>query len=337
VDTPDPNNLTELRVFLGMVNYYSMFLENISTVLHPLHELLKKNTIFIWNKECMEAFKKIKEIIISDQVLVYYNPLYPLILNCDASEYGLGAVLSHKFNNNIIKPICFASHTLSVAEKNYAVTHKEALAIFWGVQKFYQYLKGRSFVINWAAENSVKTFKQGFIKMLSENTTLPTKKAIKKYVFAPHCTTKETPKMVFNKKIRTRFDCLRDNSNMNANLTQCINYKGNVTNKVFKIGDNIYARDYSKPNKKGWISCVIDDVIGKTIYLCKNVNIGEIYKRHTDQIIKEGQFYKEIIKKINHNNEQPNNEQNNKINLKISNEGRKGSDNPEIIKIQKGW
>ena len=74
--------------------------------------------------------------------MTHYDPGVPLKLACDASSYGLGAVLSHVFPQGIEKPIAFASRSLSNAEKNYAQIDKEALAIVWAVRKFHNYIFG---------------------------------------------------------------------------------------------------------------------------------------------------------------------------------------------------
>lgn len=130
-----------------MINYYGKFIRNTSNVLAPLHDLLKKDIKFVWTKACSEAFNKAKENLVSDKVLVHYNLDLPVVLSCDASEFGLGAVLAHRFPDGTEKPINYASRTLTKAEKNYSTIHKEALAVVWGVTKFYQYLKGRQFII----------------------------------------------------------------------------------------------------------------------------------------------------------------------------------------------
>ena len=83
----------------------------------------------------------------SAPVLAHYDPSLPLKLAADASAYGVGAVISHTYDNGIECPITFASRTLSAAEKNYSQIDKEALALVFGVQKFHPYLYGSKFVL----------------------------------------------------------------------------------------------------------------------------------------------------------------------------------------------
>ena len=147
VNAPEISNVRQLRSFLGLVQYYAKFLPNLSTVLHPLHALLRKNARWSWTADCQAAVKKVKEMIVSDKVLVHYNPDYPITLACDASSYGLGCVLSHVMPNGEEKPIAFASRSLNSAEKQYSQIDKEALSIVWGVKKFHVYLFGRHFTL----------------------------------------------------------------------------------------------------------------------------------------------------------------------------------------------
>ena len=80
-----PTNTSELRSFLGLVNYYGRFLPNVSTTLHPLNRLLQKRAAWVWFKKCEKAFQAIKGMLSSDQVLAHYNPTLPLSLAVDAS------------------------------------------------------------------------------------------------------------------------------------------------------------------------------------------------------------------------------------------------------------
>lgn len=146
LNAPQPKNINELQSFLGLVNYYSKFIPNLSAELYPFYGLLRKNVKFEWSNQCNEAFEKFKKLISSNSVLALYNPNKEIILSCDASPYGVGCVLSQIFDS-VEKPVMFASSTLSAAEKNYSQTHREALAIIFGVKKFHKYIYGKAFTI----------------------------------------------------------------------------------------------------------------------------------------------------------------------------------------------
>lgn len=144
---PAPTDLQQLKSFLGLINYYSKFLPNLSGNLSPLYRLLQKKARWEWGPEQQKAFETTKSQLSSDRVLVHYDPDKPIILACDASPYGLGAVLSHKLENGEEKPIAYTSRSLAPAEKKYSQIEKEALAIVFGVVRFHQYLYGRPFTI----------------------------------------------------------------------------------------------------------------------------------------------------------------------------------------------
>lgn len=146
IDAPPPKDISQLKSFLGMLNYYGKFLPNISTKLASLYSLLHKDARWKWGAEQKKAFKNAKELLTSSKVLAHYDPSKELYLSCDASPYGVGAVLSHKMETGE-QPIAFASRSLSPAEKKYAQLDKEGLAIIFGVKRFHQYLAGRKFVI----------------------------------------------------------------------------------------------------------------------------------------------------------------------------------------------
>ena len=147
VDAPDPKNLTELRSFLGLVNYYGKFLPNLATILSPLYKLLQQTSNWRWGPREKRAFRRVKKLLLSNRVLTHFSEELPLLLECAASPYGLGAVLSHEFPDGTERPVGFASRTLTQAERNYLHLDKEALAIIFGVKKYHHYLYGRRFVI----------------------------------------------------------------------------------------------------------------------------------------------------------------------------------------------
>jgi len=144
---PAPKNVTELRSFLGMVNYYGKFLHNLSTDLYPLHTLLKHGTKWHWSEDCDRAFRAVKTKLTEAPVLMHYDPELPIRLAGDASNYGIGAVLSHVDANGQEHPIAFVSRTLSQCEKNYSQVEKEALSLIFGIRKFHKYVYGRHFTL----------------------------------------------------------------------------------------------------------------------------------------------------------------------------------------------
>lgn len=145
MDMPAPTDVTQLRSFIGMVQYYSKFLPNLSTTLAPLNQLLHKNVVWRWTDQEEKCFQEVKRLLLKNNVLTHYDPSLPLLMASDSSAYGLGAVLSHLMPDGSEKPIAYASRSLSERERQYAQIEKEALSIVWGVRKFQSYLEGRRF------------------------------------------------------------------------------------------------------------------------------------------------------------------------------------------------
>lgn len=146
----DPKNVSELRSFLGMVNFYGKFIKNLSYHVDPLYKLLKKNTDWVWGKSEKQAFENIKQMLGNTKTLDHYDESKHLIVTCDASARGVGAVLAQRDAGpapGCERPVAFASRALTPAEQNYSQIHKEALAIIYAVKKFHQYLFGRSFTL----------------------------------------------------------------------------------------------------------------------------------------------------------------------------------------------
>ena len=147
LEAPSPQDVQELRSFLGLIHYYGKFLPSLSTLLHPLNNLLKAGNKWEWSTDCETALTEAKKLLASAPVLAHYNPSLQIRLAGDASAYGIGAVISHVFDDGTERPVAYASRTLTSAERNYSQLEKEALSLIFGVQKFHQYLYGRSFVL----------------------------------------------------------------------------------------------------------------------------------------------------------------------------------------------
>ena len=145
-EAPASSNVKELQAFLGMLNYYACYLPNFSTILAPLHELLAKDCKWTSGKRQVEAFNRAKDMFNSSDLLVHHDPSKELVLSCDASPYGLRAVLSHIIDGKE-RPISYASRTQSPAERNYAQLDKEGAAVISGLKKFHQYLYAQKFKI----------------------------------------------------------------------------------------------------------------------------------------------------------------------------------------------
>lgn len=111
VAAPVPTNVTQLRSFIGLVNFYSKFCPNTSDILKPMYSLLKKNTKWNWDKNRDAWLSKIKKMLSSSPVLAHYDPSLPLILSVDSSQYGLGAVLAQQYANGSERPVCCARST----------------------------------------------------------------------------------------------------------------------------------------------------------------------------------------------------------------------------------
>ena len=144
---PTPTNVTELRSYIGLISYYGKFLPNLATRLTPLYKLLNKDVPWKWSSEQELAFNRSKQLLTSTNLLAHYNPQLPIVLACDASAYGIGAVLAHQMPDGTERPIAYASRTLNSAERNYSQLEKEGLSCVFGVKKFYAYLFGRKFTL----------------------------------------------------------------------------------------------------------------------------------------------------------------------------------------------
>ena len=135
----------QLKSYLGLLTYYGKFLPNLSTHLAPLYELLRQKVEWKWKSAQEKSFCKSKQLLTSSQLLVHFDPKLALTLACDASAYGIGAVLAHRMPDGSEKPIGYASRTLNKAERNYSQLEKEGLSCIFGIKRFYSYLFGYSF------------------------------------------------------------------------------------------------------------------------------------------------------------------------------------------------
>ena len=146
VDAPQPTKVSELKSFLGLISYYAKFLPNLADLLAPLYKLLQKNQRRHCSTEQDKAYKDAKHLLTTSEVLTHFDSSKPLRIACDASPYGVGAVLSH-VDEDKEQPIAYTSRSLSAAERKYSQLDKEALAIVFGVTRFHQFVYSRHFTL----------------------------------------------------------------------------------------------------------------------------------------------------------------------------------------------
>ena len=132
-----PKDVTGVQRLSGMVNYLSRYLPKLSDVMEPIRKLTHKDVEWTWTHEHDVAFAKLKYMITETPILQYYNPDLELVIQCDASQSGLGSALLQEG-----KPIAFASRALTETEKRYAQIEKEMLSIVFSLNKFHQFAFG---------------------------------------------------------------------------------------------------------------------------------------------------------------------------------------------------
>jgi len=130
-----------------VAGYYQRFVCKIATIAKPLHRLTEKTARFEWTPECHEAFQILRKRLCSVPILVFPNFNKPFILDTDASNTGIGGVLSQLDEAGNECVIAYASRTLSKAERKYCVTRRELLAVVTFTQHFRPYLLGRQFML----------------------------------------------------------------------------------------------------------------------------------------------------------------------------------------------
>jgi len=144
-----PTSKKQTRSFLGMVGFYRQFLPNLSEISIPLIDLVKKGkpNIVNWGAEQEEAFQKLKSLLSKPPVLRLPDFSRPFVVQTDASEIGVAAVLCQEYNE-VLCPVAYASKRLLDRESRYSTIDREALAIVWAVNKFKYFLYGRHFVLD---------------------------------------------------------------------------------------------------------------------------------------------------------------------------------------------
>jgi hypothetical protein len=146
---PRPNTTTEIKRFVRLCSWYRRFIADFSTLIASINELLKgrqKRQKIHWSAAADTSFDKIKEALSSAPVLISPDFTKPFVVQCDASDVGIGGVLTQEIQGEE-KIVCFASRTLNRAERNYSVTERECLAVIFCVEKFRPYMERTKFTV----------------------------------------------------------------------------------------------------------------------------------------------------------------------------------------------
>lgn len=141
---PTPVNVSTLRSFLGLANYYRNFISNFATIAAPLYHLTRKNVAWAWNSDACTAFFQLRRALVIAPCLASPDYDRPFILHTDASELGFGAVLTQQVDG-VEHPISYMSTQLNDAQHNYSVTELECAAVVWAIKQYEYMLHDRHF------------------------------------------------------------------------------------------------------------------------------------------------------------------------------------------------
>ena len=136
VNAREPQNVSEVRSFLGLVNFNARFIPNLATMAEPLRRLTWKDTQFRWSEKEQTAFDQLKEALSRAETLAYFDKMAPTKVIADAGPVGLGAVLIQEQKGEQ-RVISYASRSLTDVERRYSQTKKEALALVWACERFH--------------------------------------------------------------------------------------------------------------------------------------------------------------------------------------------------------
>ena len=142
----EPKSASEVRSFLGLVQFTARFIPNLATVSEPLRKLTRKNEIFKWEADQAKAFKELQNSLTKAETLAYFDKMAETQIITDAGPVGLGAILV-QIQEGQKRVISYASRSLSEVERRYSQTEKEALGIVWACERFHLYLYGIKFLL----------------------------------------------------------------------------------------------------------------------------------------------------------------------------------------------
>jgi len=137
-----PENLKQVRGFVGFANFYRRFIKDFATITRPLHDLTKKDTPWRWEAAEQKAFDTLKEAFTTEPILSMWEPDRPTRVESDASGFATGGVLSQKQDDGLWHPIAYRSESMSEAERNYEIYDREMLGVIRALEDWRHFLEG---------------------------------------------------------------------------------------------------------------------------------------------------------------------------------------------------
>ena len=144
---PTPTDVKQVRSFLGLANYYKRFVKDFSVIAAPLFKLLRKDVSFVWDEACVQAFNIIRNKLVQEPILKFPDMSRPFLLTTDASNTGIGYVLSQKDDTGREHAVAYGGRALRGPETRYSTTEQEYLAIKEGIQAYHPYLADKPFTV----------------------------------------------------------------------------------------------------------------------------------------------------------------------------------------------
>ncbi|KAJ1208721.1 hypothetical protein NDU88_004104 [Pleurodeles waltl] len=147
-DWPTPKTVRDVQCFLGFAHFYRRFINHFSQTVAPITKLLRKKEKFVWSPEADQAFSTLKEAFSTALVLTHPDANQPFIVEADASDVAIGAVLSQRNKDTgQLHPVAYMSRKLNEAEQNYVIAEKELLAIRVTFKEWRHHLLGAKYTV----------------------------------------------------------------------------------------------------------------------------------------------------------------------------------------------
>src|SRR6267378_3342531 len=157
-DWPELKTIKQVRSFLGFGNFYRHFIRKFLEVAQPLNELLRKDKAFEWNDAAQTSFEELKKRFMEEPVLIMVDQTKPFQIECDASKYASGAVLTQLDGNGDRHPCAFISKTFSPTERNYEIYDRELLSVIRALLEWRHYIQGSPHMTTVLSDHKNLTF-----------------------------------------------------------------------------------------------------------------------------------------------------------------------------------